>query len=52
MLMLKIVSLITQKVLNENEFHYSVLKSSCYQLLYSGNQKYGVPFKKIDVTWP
>jgi len=26
----------TRKILNENELHYSVLKSSCYQLLDSG----------------
>jgi len=33
----------TRKAFNENELHYSVLKSSCYQLLDSGI-KNGYPF--------
>jgi len=34
--------LITWKVLNENELHYSVLKNSCYQLLDSENKIYWI----------
>jgi len=38
MTMMKTVTFefLTRKVLNENELHYSVLKSSCDQLLDSG----------------
>jgi len=38
-------------ILNENKFHYSVLKSSCYQLLDSGIKNMVIYFKKLIWPW-
>jgi len=54
MTVLQVSSLVTRKVLNENElYYYSVLKSTWHQLLNSGI-KNRIPFKNIDLTliWP